>query len=195
MPCPGSRETNSEQVLLFAPQCTSQTGRLALSWFGKAGPYYHAISRGIDYRRVCPDRIRKSVGAETTFPRDLVELDEMRAELQPILDKVWRWCESTGIRGRTVTLKVKYADFRRITRSRSLLHEVASRDLLEQVSLELLKPLTPSEQGVRLLGVMLSALGSPEIGQVPQLSLPLQGGCGHPLGGRFRSGKSCTAEP
>ena len=141
--------------------------------FGKAGPYYHAISRGIDHRRVCPDRIRKSVGAETTVPRDLVELDEMRAELQSILDKVWRWCESTGIRGRTVTLKVKYADFRQITRSRSLLHEVASRDLLEQVSLEMLKPLTPSEQGVRLLGVMLSALGPPEIGQVPQLSLPL----------------------
>ena len=132
--------------------------------FGKAGPYYHAISRGIDHRRVCPDRIRKSVGAETSFSRDLGELDEMRAELQPILDKVWRWYEGTGIRGRTVTLKVKYADFRQITRSRSLLHEVASRDLLEQVSLELLKPLTPSEQGVRLLGVMLSALGSPEIG-------------------------------
>src|SRR5215203_4782094 len=75
--------------------------------FGKAGPYYHAISHGIDHRRVCPDRIRKSVGAETTFSRDLVEMDEMRAELQPILDKVWRWCEGTGIRGRTVTLKVK----------------------------------------------------------------------------------------
>ena len=141
--------------------------------FGKAGPYFHAIARGIDDRPVCPDRIRKSIGAENTFARDLFGFEEMRAELQPILDKVWRWCESTGIRGRTVTLKVKYADFRQITRSRSLLHDVASRVLLEQISLDLLMPLTPSEQGVRLLGVTLSALGSAEIGQAPQLFLPL----------------------
>ena len=64
----------------------------------------------------------------------------MRAELQPILDKVWRWCESTGARGRTVTLKVKYADFRQITRSRSLSHDIQSRALLERISLDLCRP-------------------------------------------------------
>src|SRR4051794_5710244 len=139
--------------------------------FGKAGPYFYAIARGIDSRPVRADRIRKSIGAETTFFRDLVQLDEMRAELQPILDKVWRWCESTGIRGRTVTLKIKYADFRQITRSRSLPHDVQGRDLLERISLDLLASLTPTEQGVRLLGVTLSALKTEEADQVPQLSL------------------------
>ena len=97
----------------------------------------------------------------------------MRTELEPILDKVWRWCESTGVRGRTVTLKVKYADFRQITRSRSLPHDVQGRDLLERISLDLLAPLTPPEQGVRLLGVTLSALNAEEIGLAPQLSLAL----------------------
>src|SRR3954449_5749080 len=55
--------------------------------FGKAGPYFFAIARGIDHRPVQPDRERKSIGAEATFFRDLIELGGMRAELQPILDK------------------------------------------------------------------------------------------------------------
>src|SRR3954447_15207853 len=141
--------------------------------FGKAGPYFYAIARGIDPRPVRPDRIRKSVGAETTFFRDLVEFGDMQAELQPLIDKVWRWCESSGVRGRTVTLKVKYADFRQITRSRSLSYDIQSRELLERMSLDLLSPLTPSEQGVRLLGVTLSALNTAEVDRAPQLSLAL----------------------
>ena len=141
--------------------------------FGKAGPYFYAIARGIDDRPVHPDRIRKSIGAEATFFRDLVEFDDMLAELQPLLDKVWRWCERTGARGRTVTLKVKYADFRQITRSRSLSHDIQSRALLERFSLDLLSPLLPTQQGVRLLGVTLSALATAELDQVPQLSLAL----------------------
>ena len=97
----------------------------------------------------------------------------MRAELQPILEKLWMWCESTGRRGRTVTLKVKYADFRQITRSRSLASDVQSRDLLESVSLDLLEPLMPPDRGVRLLGVSLSALSREEVERAPQLSLAL----------------------
>src|SRR4051812_15000827 len=141
--------------------------------FGKAGPYFFAIARGIDHRPVQPNRIRKSIGAEATFFRDLIEFDDMQAELQPILDKVWRWCESSGVRGRTVTLKVKYADFRQITRSRSLPHGIQSRALLERVSLDLLSPLTPTELGVRLLGVTLSALNTEDVDRAPQLSLRL----------------------
>src|SRR3954454_130264 len=141
--------------------------------FGKPGPGFHALARAIDHRPVCPDRIRKSIGAENTFARDLFGFEEMRAELQPLIDQVWGWCESTGVRGRTVTLKVKYADFRQITRSRSLPHDVQGRDLLERISLDLLAPLTPTEQGVRLLGVTLSALKTEEADQAPQLSLAL----------------------
>ena len=72
-----------------------------------------------------------------------------------------------------MTLKVKYADFRQITRSRSLSHDIQSRALLERISLDLLSPLLPTEQGVRLLGVTLSALATAELDRAPQLSLAL----------------------
>ncbi len=87
--------------------------------FGKAGPYYYWVARGIDERPVCADRARKSVGAENTFETDLYSAQEIHAGLRPIIEKVWTYCERTGLRARTVTLKVKYADFRQITRSRT----------------------------------------------------------------------------
>lgn len=126
--------------------------------FGKSGPYYYWIARGVDERPVKPDRIRKSVGAENTFFEDLTEFGAMREALQPIFEKLWRHCERAGVRGRTVTLKVKYADFQQITRSRTLIHPVADRAELEQVSLALLSALMPVPKGVRLLGVTLSTL-------------------------------------
>jgi DNA polymerase-4 len=128
--------------------------------FGKAGPFYHAIARGIDHRPVRADRERKSVGAENTFARDLTAFEDLRAELVPLADKVWGYCEGTDIRGRTVTLKVKYADFQVITRSRSTADGVGSRVELERVGLELLSGVMPVPKGVRLLGVSLSALGA-----------------------------------
>jgi DNA polymerase-4 len=141
--------------------------------FGRAGSHYHSIARGIDHRPVRPDRVRKSIGAENTFSKDLADLDEMKAELQPILDKVWRHCEQTGIRGRTITLKVKYADFQQITRSRSLADEVESRSALERTGLELLSLLMPMRKGVRLLGVTLSTLNTDRRSRDVQLTLEL----------------------
>src|SRR5438445_13387848 len=87
--------------------------------FGKAGSYYYWAARGIDERPVRADRTRKSVGAENTFPADLLTYEAARDALREIVDKVWRYCEGSGIRGRTVTLKVKFANFQIITRSRS----------------------------------------------------------------------------
>nr|WP_316227969.1 DNA polymerase IV [Bradyrhizobium sp. SZCCHNR3015] len=124
--------------------------------FGKAGTYYYWISRGVDNREVRADLIRKSVGAENTFTRDLTELESMMSELLPLIDKVWRHCENKGMRGRTVTLKVKFADFELITRSRTLAGAVGSRSELEGVSAELLKALFPMKKAVRLLGVSIS---------------------------------------
>ena len=75
--------------------------------FGKAGTYYYWVSRGIDNRPVRPDRVRKSVGGESTFSTDLTSLDEARAALGTIIDKVWLHYDAHGTRGRTITLKVK----------------------------------------------------------------------------------------
>jgi DNA polymerase IV len=129
-----------------------------LKHFGKAGSHFYCICRGIDHRPVVPNRIRKSVGAENTFSRDLTSLDDMRAELGPLVEKVWRYCESTGVRGRTVTLKVKFADFQIITRSRSRSALISDRWTLASISADLLAAQFPMRKGVRLIGVSLSSL-------------------------------------
>ena len=133
--------------------------------FGKVGQHYYNIARGIDNRPVNPDRIRKSVGSESTFETDLLDYDDLLAKLQPLIDDVWTYCISKQIRGRTVTLKVKFADFRQITRSRTLLIPVDSRDTLAQVISELLRAIMPTEQGIRLLGASLSSLD--DVGRLP----------------------------
>jgi DNA polymerase IV len=140
--------------------------------FGKAGAYYYWISRGVDDRPVRADRIRKSVGAENTFSSDLTEFDAMVAELQPLVDKIWRHCEGTSNRGRTVTLKVKFFDFESITRSRSVAAPVSNRDDLERVAVGLLQAEMPLPKPVRLLGVSLSSLQTAVEAQ-PQLDLPM----------------------
>jgi DNA polymerase-4 len=140
--------------------------------FGKAGEYYYWISRGVDNREVRANRVRKSVGAENTFPTDLTEFETMVAELQPLIDKVWRHCEDKGTRGRTVTLKVKFDDFEIITRSKSVPIAVSSRSELERLSVGLLQSEIPVPKPVRLLGISLSALHG-EFQAEPQLGLPI----------------------
>lgn len=140
--------------------------------FGKSGAYYYWISRGVDERPVRANRIRKSIGAETTFSTDLDEFDVLVAELRPLVDKVWHHCETTGNRGRTVTLKVKFADFEIITRSRSLPAPVAGRDELERLACGLLEVEMPPPKSVRLLGVSLSSLQDGDDPE-PQLTFPI----------------------
>ena len=125
-------------------------------YFGKSGTYYYAIARGQDERRVVPNRPRKSVGSETTFMEDLGRPQEIEEGVDSVLDDVWSYCERTGIVGRTVTVKIKYADFQIVTRSRTLAAPVASRDELARTSVELVRTIFPLEKRVRLLGVSLS---------------------------------------
>ena len=141
--------------------------------FGKAGDYLHGVARGVDERPVRADRARKSVGAETTFERDLLRWDEVVPALAPVFAKVWAACGRGGHAGRTVAVKVKYADFRQITRGRSGAGPVASQADLEQVSLDLLRPLFPSTLGVRLLGVTVSNLEAADQPAPAQLALGL----------------------
>ena len=125
-----------------------------LKHFGMAGQHFYWIARGVDDRPVRADRVRKSIGVESTFPQDLFEFDTMREALRPMIDKIWRFCEGAGVRGRTVTLKVKFADFELITRSRSLSEHFFDRRDVEHICLDLLAPLFPLQKGVRLLGAL-----------------------------------------
>ena len=140
--------------------------------FGKAGAFYYWIARGIDERPVRADRVRKSIGAENTFIADLFTVEEARAALKPIVEKVWRHLEGTTIRGRTVTLKAKYADFQQITRSRTGQEPFTTQAAVEEILYPLLESLFPVSKGIRLLGVTLSSLGGETAGSAQQL-LPL----------------------
>jgi DNA polymerase-4 len=126
------------------------------SHFGKSGAWYFAIARGQDERPVRPDRERKSSGSETTFGADLTEAEPIEAGVRAMADDVWDWCEKTGSRGRTVTVKVKWADFQQATRARSFPAPVGSREALHAASVDLVRSVFPPRMGVRLVGVTLS---------------------------------------
>src|ERR1700726_1676803 len=129
------------------------------------------IARGVNDRPVRADRIPKSLGAESTFSADIFTFEAACEVLQPIIEKVWRTCEGAEIRGRTVTLKVKYADFQQITRSRTGQALFSTRAEIEQLSYALLEPLFPVTKGIRLLGITLSSLAEKQLESDPQLNL------------------------
>jgi DNA polymerase-4 len=139
--------------------------------FGKSGSYYYWISRGVDNRPVQADRVRKSIGVETTFAQDIHDQEAAGKELKPLIEKLWRHCESTGMRGKTLTLKVKYADFQQVTRSRTSKTAVSTKEELERISYELLDSIFPVSKGVRLLGISMSSFGDEEISDKHQLLL------------------------
>ena len=141
--------------------------------FGKVGPHFYSICRGIDHRPVIANRLRKSVGAENTLARDLTSLHEMTAELGPLVDKVWHYCENTGVRGRTVTLKVKFADFQIVTRSRSCLLPISDRATLARIGTEILAAQFPIRKGVRLIGISVSSLSAAMVDLDAQMTLGL----------------------
>src|SRR5262250_453627 len=149
-----------------------QTLEFLQQHFGKVSSYFYWAARGVDERPVHADRIRKSVGAENTFPADLFAYEAARDALREIVDKVWDYCEGSGIRGRTVTLKVKFANFQIITRSRTGQIPVRTRSELEQLGDALLEPLFPVARGIRLLGIFMSSLATEEAEQ-PEFSLPV----------------------
>jgi len=124
--------------------------------FGKSGGWYFGIARGVDERAVNPSRERKSSGSETTFDADLTDPDRIKAGVLAMANDVWVWCEKTGRRGRTVTVKVKWADFQNTTRSRTLARPVADRAQLHAASVALVETLLPAAKGIRLVGVTLS---------------------------------------
>jgi DNA polymerase-4 len=129
--------------------------------FGKSGNWYFAIARGEDDRLVVPDRPRKSSGSETTFGEDLTVPAEIEAGVKAMADDVWAWCDKHQMFGQTVTIKIKYADFRHVTRSRTLQAPVVTREQLHEVSVSLVQSVYPVRMGIRLVGVSLSKFSNP----------------------------------
>lgn len=122
--------------------------------FGQQGEYFWRLARGLDDRAVVPDREAKSISHETTFRADISDAEVLRAWLLELTEQVARRLRRHGQRGRTVHIKVRFADFRTITRSRTLAHPTDATHALYQAARELLSGALPSHrQGVRLLGV------------------------------------------
>jgi DNA polymerase IV len=124
--------------------------------FGKSGDWYYELARGQDDRPVQPDRERKSSGSETTFSEDLTDTGQIEAGVIAMADEVWTWCGKAKLRGRTVTVKIKWANFQISTRSRSMEAAIETRGRLHEVALGLIRSVFPPPKGIRLVGVMLS---------------------------------------
>ena len=141
--------------------------------FGKSAVWYLAIANGEDDRPVVANRRRKSSGSETTFARDLTTSEEVEAGVAALADEVWAWCEKAHAFGRTVTVKVKFADFQIVTRSRSVPSAIARHEALRQASIALVRTVLPTTKGIRLLGVTVSNFDEDTDGR----ALPLFGDC------------------
>ncbi len=128
--------------------------------FRSSGNYLYLAARGIDYRSVNPDQIRKSLGGELTYFDDKKSVEELREALNEIIDIVWGRIEKYEALGRTITLKARFSDFRTITRSRSFPHVLLDRSAFGDIAHSLLDAILPAELGVRLLGLTLSNLVS-----------------------------------
>lgn len=124
--------------------------------FGKPGRFFFKIVRGIDDREVQPHRETKSIGAEDTFSSDLSILAEMHEELEKISSVVYDRLQRYQLKGRTITLKVKYHDFKRVTRSKSLGQPTNDLDLIMATAKELLLTADVENKKIRLLGITLS---------------------------------------
>ncbi len=129
-----------------------------INHFGKVGRYYFEIARGVDNRAVNPDGIRKSIGVENTFEKDLTENDELYREIDEILDQLWRRMNRSKAFGKTVTLKIKFKDFETITRSRTSQLAIMEEAFLAKITYEMLNQLLPPPKGIRLMGVSFSNL-------------------------------------
>ncbi len=131
-----------------------------LQQFGKSGLYFYQVAHGQDERPVQSHRIRKSLGAERTFADDLTSLTDMDTQLQLISEEVAIRLSRAAKQGRTITLKVKFADFSQITRSQSLNDLVTDAESIFQVASHLLHTEFVEGFRIRLLGITLSNLST-----------------------------------
>lgn len=126
--------------------------------FGKSALFFYQIAQGIDDRAVNPYRTRKSIGTETTYEKDLQEATEIYQQLMQLFAKALVKVQEKKLTARTLTVKIKYHDFKQITRSISFKQQIKSSYFNEVLLRKLLKKDSIGKSKVRLLGVTLSAL-------------------------------------
>lgn len=125
--------------------------------FGTLGSQLYQLAQGIDDRPVESDRVVKSIGRETTFESDIDNCEVLETTLLKLAVDVGRSLRKETLRGKTLTLKVRYQDFRTLTRSRTLPRATDLDDVIYKESCSLLRELS-LKQPLRLIGVTLSNL-------------------------------------
>ncbi len=141
--------------------------------FGKHGAMLHELSLGIDEREVTPEREAKSIGREDTYDTDLVDPEGLRRELLSLSDRVASRMRGHDVKGKTVTLKVKYHDFTLITRAVTLIEPTDDGGEIYRSVLRLLDKTEAGRRPVRLLGISLSHLAGGKGTPVPEKSVQL----------------------
>lgn len=129
--------------------------------FGKFGRTLYDIARGVDERPVTPWRERLSYGSEETFARDLASKEPLRQFLRECSRRVFAELQEEGKRARTVTLKIKYADFQLVTRRRTCAGFLDSVEEVFRAACELLERTEAGSRPVRLAGIALSGFAPP----------------------------------
>lgn len=124
--------------------------------FGKAGTFYYDIVRCIDNREVISHRERKSIGTEDTFAEDLSDPDELFNHIEKIAERVLERMKKQNKFGYTLTLKVKYADFTQITRSKTISEKINNLEIMRNLAFELWKNVDFETKKIRLLGLTVS---------------------------------------
>lgn len=127
--------------------------------FGKSGTHYFNVVRGVHLSEVKPNRIRKSVGAERTFNENISSEIFMLERLENIAGEIEKRLDKSKVAGKTITLKIKYSDFTQQTRSKTINHYIANKDLILEIAKELLYQ-EKMRNSVRLLGISLSNLNT-----------------------------------
>jgi DNA polymerase-4 len=130
--------------------------------FGKAGVFFYDIARGIDERPVEPFQERKSVGTELTYEKDLTTSFEIIAELYKLEIELMERLEHAETAGRTITVKIKFADFRQITRSKTVQHYIRDFETLHREVTALRKSIKLENPRIRLLGISVTTLENDE---------------------------------
>lgn len=138
--------------------------------FGSQADYLYRAARGIDLRRVKANRPRKSLGAERTLDKDLSSGSALREVLVRIIAITWERIAKAEARGRTVTLKLKHADFSTLTRARSVAQPVGNQAELAALAHALLDEVLPLAQPVRLIGLTLSQIEGEDEAEAPVAS-------------------------
>ncbi|GAB1463458.1 DNA polymerase IV [Pedobacter sp.] len=131
--------------------------------FGKSGKFFYNIVRGIDHRAVKPDREIKSISSEDTFSYDLDKGSELYDHLLRITQNAFKRVNQYQMFGRTITVKVKFADFKQITRSASYDHAITAESEAVLFARTLVENADFEGKSVRLLGVGFSNFHEPKM--------------------------------